>query len=98
MDWLDHLSDEDRAFIKRFVLASGSLKALAGTYGISYPTVRVRLDRLIEKIRIVDDQAVRSAFEKKLRLAFADGRIDMATMKMLLAEHEKALTASRDTV
>ena len=46
--WLDFLEEEDLSFIKRFVMASGSLKELAGAYGISYPTVRLRLDRLIE--------------------------------------------------
>ena len=35
--WLDLLEDEDLAFLKRFVLASGSLKELAEAYGISYP-------------------------------------------------------------
>ena len=44
--WLDALEDEDLSFIKRFVLASGSLKELASVYGISYPTVRLRLDRV----------------------------------------------------
>ena len=44
--WLAKLSDEDVSFIKRFVLASGSLKDLAKAYDISYPTVRLRLDRL----------------------------------------------------
>ena len=28
-NWIDLLSDEDLAFVKRFVLASGSLKAMA---------------------------------------------------------------------
>jgi hypothetical protein len=51
--WFEHLSEEDLAFVKRFLLASGSLKELAEAYGISYPTVRLRLDRLIEKIRIL---------------------------------------------
>ncbi|MSQ94547.1 MAG: DUF2089 family protein [Gemmataceae bacterium] len=48
-DWIDLLEDEDVAFLKRFVLASGSLKELAEAYGLSYPTVRLRLDRLIAK-------------------------------------------------
>lgn len=39
--WTDRLSDQDLAFIRRFVLASGSLKAIAQEYGISYPTVRL---------------------------------------------------------
>ena len=50
--WTDRLVDEDLAFVKRLVMTSGSLKDLASAYGISYPTVRLRLDRLIGKIRV----------------------------------------------
>lgn len=48
------LEEEDVAFIKRFVLSSGSLKEMAAEYGVTYPTVRLRLDRLIQKIRLED--------------------------------------------
>ena len=74
-------------FLKRFVLASGSLKALAEVYGISYPTVRLRLDRLIQKIKILDDQVPASDFERLLRLLHVEGKIDMNTLKALLAAH-----------
>ena len=47
--WMAELEDEDLAFIKKFLLASGSLKEVASLYGVSYPTVRLRLDRLIQK-------------------------------------------------
>ena len=60
--WLAALSEEDLHFIRRFVLASGSLKELAKQYGISYPTVRIRLDCLIEKIRLADDGHKHEAF------------------------------------
>lgn len=89
--WFDHLSDEDLMFIKRFVLASGSLKALAQAYGISYPTVRLRLDRLIEKIKVLDDHAITSDFERVLRTLYADGQIDLGTLKALLAAHRKEM-------
>jgi hypothetical protein len=89
--WLEYLTDEELAFIKRFVLASGSLKALAQAYGISYPTVRLRVDRLIEKIKIVDDHEIRSDFERLLRAMYAEGKLDMATLKALLAAHAKEM-------
>lgn len=92
-NWTDRLSDEDLRFVKRFVLASGSLKAVAGEYGISYPTVRLRLDRLIEKIKILDDVQINSEFERTLRTLYADGRIDLETMKHLLARHREELDA-----
>ncbi len=87
--WIDGLSDEDLAFLKRFVLASGSLKETAKAYSISYPTVRLRLDRLIQKIRIFDDHETTSVFERVLRVQHAEGRIDVETLKTLLEAHRK---------
>jgi len=89
--WIERLDDEDKAFLKRFALASGSLKAVAAEYGISYPTVRLRLDRLIEKIRIYDDREIHSDFERALRARYAEGKIDMSTLKELLAAHHREL-------
>ncbi len=47
---LESLGDQDREFVLRLVLASGSLKDLAKHYGVSYPTIRARLDKLIERL------------------------------------------------
>jgi hypothetical protein len=89
--WLKGLNDEDLAFLKRFVVASGSLKELAQAYGISYPTVRLRLDRLIEKIKVLDDDSIASEFERTLRVQYAEGRIEMETLKTLLDAHKKEM-------
>jgi len=37
--------------VARFVVHSGSLKDLAVEYDVSYPTIRSRLDRVIERLR-----------------------------------------------
>jgi len=87
--WVDALEEEDLAFIKRFVLASGSLKELASAYGISYPTVRLRLDRLIQKIKLVDRQDIATAFERLLRMQHADGKFDRQTLKLLLEDENQ---------
>lgn len=87
--WVDLLRDEDLAFVRAFVLASGSLKAVARQYGISYPTVRLRLDRLIEKIRLADEGADRTDFERVLRLRHVEGRIDRQTYVELLEAHRR---------
>lgn len=47
---LARLPGDDQAFIIRLIEASGSLKEMARVYGISYPTMRNRLDSLIDKI------------------------------------------------
>jgi hypothetical protein len=83
------MNGEDLAFIKRFVRASGSLKEVASQYGVSYPTVRRRLDRLIAKLDVLDDGSVTSHFERVLRAAHADGRIDETTTKALLAAYRE---------
>jgi hypothetical protein len=95
--WIEHLEDEDLAFLKRFVLCSGSLKALAEAYGISYPTVRLRLDRLIEKIKIIDALEPMSDFERNLRALHVDGKVDLATMKKLLALHRREMESRHET-
>ncbi len=88
--WIDYLSAEELAFVKRFVLASGSLKEIARIYGVSYPTVRLRLDRLIEMIKIVDSQQISSEFERVLRAKYAEAKIDVDTFKTLLSLHHKS--------
>ena len=45
------LRDEDQAFIINFVICSGSLKEMASLMGLSYPTVRNRLDDIIERLQ-----------------------------------------------
>ena len=87
--WIQELSDDDLAFLKRFVLASGSLKDVATAYGISYPTIRLRLDRLIEKVKVWDSAEIRSDFEKTLRVLYAEGRIDVGAMNIILAARQK---------
>jgi hypothetical protein len=85
--WIEYLSDEDLAFLKRFLLASGTLKDVAAQYGISYPTVRLRLDRLIEKVKVIEQDPTMSPFEIHLRAAYADGRLDGETFNALLREY-----------
>jgi len=45
------LSQEEQNFIFQFFLSSGSLKEMASQMSISYPTVRNRLDDIIDKIK-----------------------------------------------
>lgn len=47
---LMQLSIEDQEFILEFVLTGGSLKKMATKLGKSYPTVRNKLDDIIEQL------------------------------------------------
>lgn len=49
---LARLSPDDQAFILEFIKASGSLKEMARLLRLSYPTVRNRLDEVIERIKL----------------------------------------------
>ena len=89
--WLDALGDEDFQFLRRFLLASGSLKELAEGYGVSYPTIRGRLDRLIAKVKAVEGAKSDDPFERKLRVLVADAQIPAGVAKDLLAAHRQSL-------
>lgn len=85
--WLESLENEELAFIKTFVLCSGSLKETAHHYDVTYPTVRLRLDRLIEKIkltnRVNDDSYI--VLIKKLAL---EDKLDFNTAKLLIETYK----------
>ena len=51
---LARLSPDDQAFMLAFIKASGSLKEMARLLRLSYPTVRNRLDDIIERIKLAE--------------------------------------------
>ena len=94
-DWMAGVEEEDVAFIKKFILASGSLKEMAGQYGVTYPTVRLRLDRLIQKISMVEDTAADPYIATIKRLAMNE-KLDLDTAKVLIAEYKKTRTVKEE--
>ena len=87
-EWMSNLEEEDLAFIKRFVLSSGSLKEVARQYGVTYPTVRLRLDRLIQRIQLGEQSAQEPYIALIKRLAI-DDKMDYETAKLLIGEYKK---------
>lgn len=87
-EWMGNLEDEDVTFMKKFILASGSLKEIAHQYGVTYPTVRLRLDRLIQKIQITEDTASDPFVALIKRLAVND-KLDFETAKLLISSYKK---------
>ena len=80
-EWLANLAEEDLAFIKNFVLSSGSLKQMSQLYQVSYPTMRLRLDRLIEKIRLNDNET-EDPFILLVKSLAIDDRYDVDTARI----------------
>jgi hypothetical protein len=87
-EWMANFEDEDIVFIKKFLLASGSLKEIAQQYGVTYPTVRLRLDKLIQKIQISEDVSNEPYIALIKRMAVSD-KIDFDTAKILISEYKK---------
>ncbi len=87
-DWMAGLETEDMNFIRNFVLASGSLKEMAHQYSVSYPTVRLRLDRLIQKIQAAETEQKEPYVQLIKKLAI-DDRMDVETAKLLIDEYRK---------
>lgn len=87
-EWLNDLDEEDFSFIKKFLLSSGSLKEMATLYGVSYPTVRLRLDRLIQKIKITEDRTEEPYIALIKKMAVNE-KIDFDTAKLLISEYRK---------
>lgn len=82
-EWMINLDEEDTVFIKRFLLASGSLKEIARQYGVTYPTVRLRLDRLIQKIQL-GEEAVKDPYVALIKRLAVNEKLDFDTAKILI--------------
>ena len=67
---LSRLSADDLNMVAAFVLVSGSIKDLAREYGVSYPTMRNRLDGLIERLRKHDPMVYRPSPETEQQRDF----------------------------
>lgn len=86
--WILALEPEDAAFLRNFVLCSGSLKEIAKQYGVSYPTVRLRLDKLIQKIELSDKEK-EEPFPAFIKGLAVDSRIDLETAKLIIEKYKE---------
>lgn len=86
--WLVDMDAKDLRFIKEFLLSSGSLKKMAQVYGISYPTVRHRLDQIIQKIQLSETQDDCRYINLIRRLAVED-KIDYEAASILINRYKE---------
>jgi hypothetical protein len=84
------LEEADLDFMLRFVLASGSLKDMAREYGISYPTVRARLDRLIERLNRSLEGRPTDAMSEMLATLVERGEISPSSARKIQELNRKA--------
>ena len=53
-DFATRLRYEDQVFVSEFVRNYGSIKDMEKAFGISYPTVKNRLNRIIDQLQLVE--------------------------------------------
>ncbi|MDT2522175.1 DUF2089 family protein [Enterococcus raffinosus] len=88
--WFSELNEEEINFVKKFILSSGSIKELAGTYSTSYPTIRKKLDKLIQKIQ-VNERKDNDTVVKLINQLEEEGKIDQDIAKTVVLEYSKSL-------
>lgn len=86
--WIAELGEEDLNFVKKFVLSSGSLKEMAELYHITYPTVRARLDRVIEKIRAAEEWE-EDAYIRLIKKMAMEEKVEFDAAAVLIREYRK---------
>jgi len=96
---LCRLSREDLDLTAELLLKSGSLKDLAATYGVSYPTIRNRVDRVIERFKAIIENRPADPLTDLLASLVERGEMSAATARLVRdAARELARTSRAGTV
>lgn len=90
------LEEADLEFVLRFVLASGSLKEVATEYGVSYPTLRARLDRLIAQLQQLSDGRTMDPMAHLLADLLEQGELTLTAAKTIKDLHQKQLLQRKE--
>ncbi|MGV2941531.1 DUF2089 family protein [Mesobacillus sp. LC4] len=86
-DWILALDQESLEFIRKFVLNSGSLKEISTIYGVSYPTVRTKLDKLIKKIEL-NSKKEDLEFVSMIKNLVLDEQISLDVAKLIIEKYK----------
>lgn len=79
---LARLSAEDQIFVVAFVRSHGSIKEMERVFGVSYPTIKARLNRISAGLEFVETNATPSRSEILDRLARGEIDADEAVRLM----------------
>lgn len=77
--------------VAAFILASGSIKELAARYGVSYPTMRQRLNRLIERLQGLVEGSRTDPLSNYLADLLAEGRLTNDVARRIRELHRRAM-------
>jgi hypothetical protein len=93
---LSGLAEDDLDFIVQFVLSSGSLKEMAERYGVSYPTIRASLDRVIENLRMRINGETRDEMTEMLAGLMERGELNAGAARRIRALHRSLLEQAEE--
>lgn len=93
--WLTALEDDELRFIKRFVLSSGSLKEMADVYGVTYPTVRSRLNGIIGKMKQAEEKH-EDAYVALIKRMAMEGKLDFEAATVLICAYREKKEVHND--
>ncbi|HEY2598731.1 MAG TPA: DUF2089 domain-containing protein [Candidatus Dormibacteraeota bacterium] len=79
---LARLSAEDQVFVIAFVRSHGSIKEMERVFGVSYPTIKARLNRIGERLDFVDNNPQPSRLEILERLSRGEIKADDAIRQL----------------
>jgi len=79
---LAQLPVEDQIFVAAFVRAHGSIKEMEQVFGVSYPTVKARLNRIAERLEFVDTNPAPARSDVLERLARGEITADHAIREL----------------
>ena len=90
------LTEEDLDFVTQFVLASGSLKEMAQLHQVSYPTIRITLDRVISNLRESVNGTPQDAMTGLLADLVERGEIKVGVAKSIRAVYRSAINRASE--
>lgn len=93
---LTQLERHDLDLAMELVLKGGSLKDLAAEYGVSYPTIRGRVNRLIERLRAVIAGRSPDPLSDLLDGLVERGEMSAATARLVRAAARDAADPGRE--
>ena len=79
---LAQLGAEDQVFVAAFVRSHGSIKEMEQVFGVSYPTVKARLNRIAAQLELIEIDPAPSRSEVLERLKAGEITADQAIAEL----------------
>jgi len=83
---LARLRYEDQVFVSEFVRNHGSIKDMEKAFGISYPTVKNRLNRIIDQLQLVEVEVATAPIPRPMQ----DDTLDLLERGEITADEAAA--------